>query len=635
MGKQMILIAEDNAVNCKLLVKILQDEYEIVIAPDGQKAIEQIQAQKDQFSAILLDLIMPVKNGFDVLDYMKQYKLQHIPTIVMTGESGDEVETKALDWGAWDFVPKPYNPKILKTRLKSVIAKSEVSSFAKVKHTAEHDQLTDLYNRRHFFEITELLARKHPGEAKAFIRLDVNQFRLINSFLGERGGDRLLRFMANKIRDFAEVNPWFAYGRIESDIFACFIPFEKETCEKGLEQIIQELIKYDAGITIKPSIGIYETWEDDLNAESMYTSATHAASMNKDKYLVYISYYNKQMSESLKNEKLITFEMQKALEQREFQIYFQPKYNTQTKSPFGAEVLVRWKHPEKGMISPGLFIPVFEKNGFIGKLDNFVWEKTCECLQGWLKEGIHLAPVSVNMSRAELSNTNIVDTLIGLVKKYEIPPKLLNVELTESAYMDNPEIINEVIHRLHQAGFTVLMDDFGSGYSSLNTLKDIDVDILKVDMKFLSIDANNTKSKKILTSVITMAQWIELPVITEGVETEEQYEFLQSIGCEYIQGYYFAKPMPYEEYDRVIRIQEPIEAEYTNRSQEDYMLPKAIKDKIYRDELTGVYNRRYLNEWLFLELSEKENNSLGMVLLDLNSLKKPMIQVVISSGMAY
>lgn len=621
--RQTILIAEDSKTNRIILTRMLQKEYDTILAENGQEAIELLSANIESVSAILLDIMMPVKNGYEVLDYIRKNHLLNIPVIVMTGETDEESEERTLDLGAWDFVPKPYKPKVLFTRLRNAIARSKMNYLAQVRHIAEHDQLTDLYNRRHFFENTENLLKNHVGEEAAFIRMDIDRFRLINAFLGEAGGDQLLKYIAEELEKVLESYPWCTYGRIESDIFGFCVPYEKERCEKDLKYLRERINEFNRAYLIEPSFGIYCMTELNQSIESIYVGASLAAKKCKDQFQVYINYYDSKMSENMRDENMITQEMQKALEREEFLVYFQPKYNTQTKSPYGAEALVRWNHPERGMISPGVFIPIFEKNGFIGNLDYYVWEKVCQYLKKWQEEGINPAPVSVNVSRAELSNPNVAEMIIQLVEKYQIAPKILNLELTESAYMDNPEAMNHVIDRLHEAGFTILIDDFGSGYSSLNTLKDIEVDILKVDMKFLASDSSNVKSKKILSSVITMSQWLGLPVITEGVETEEQYQFLQSIGCEYIQGYYFAKPMPVEEYEVLIRNTKPIEAKYRSREQE-YMVPQQAKEKIYRDDLTHTYSRRYLKEWLLLDIEgdDKREFSLAVILVELKFFKQ-------------
>lgn len=552
--RQKILIADDDRISRRILNRILCGEYDIVEAVNGDDAIEKLLTDSENIAAILLDLIMPQKSGYEVLHFMQEHDLVNIPVIITTEEVDFNSEHRALELGAWDFIAKPYQVSILQLRLRNAITRSQMRYLSQIKHIAEHDSLTDFYNRRSFFRETEKMLKKHREEEAVFIRMDINRFRVLNSFFGEKEGDRLLLYAAEELKKTVTAYSWFVYGRIEADIFGICIPYEREHCESALKRLKERISEFRKDYLIDVSFGLYKIRDHTESVENMYVGASQAAKKCKEQFLVYINYYDSKMSEMLQQEQEILNEMQTALEQEEFLVYFQPKYNTQTRKPYGAEALVRWKHAKKGLISPEIFIPVFEKNGFIEKVDYYVWEKVCQYLKKWMEKGEKPAPVSVNMSRVELTNPNLPDILSGLVKKYGIPPDLLQLELTETSYMDNPEVMREMLLRLHREGFLVLIDDFGSGYSSLNTLKDMEVDILKVDMKFLTLDPSNSKSGKILSSVIRMAQWIGLPVITEGVETEAQYQFLKKIGCEYIQGYYFARPMPAEEYEHLIGI---------------------------------------------------------------------------------
>ena len=244
--------------------------------------------------------------------------------------------------------------------------------------------------------------------------------------------------------------------------------------------------------------------------------------------------------------------MNHALNSSQFIPYLQPKYDLKTNKATGAEALVRWAHPQKGLVSPGIFIPIFERNGFISKLDFYMWESVCKILRNWIDSGKKVVPVSVNISRTNLYNPELVDIICNLVKKYDIPPELLNLELTETSYMDNPALMMETVQRLRDKNFIVLMDDFGSGYSSLNTLKDITVDVLKIDMKFLQETVHQERSRKILECVINLAKKLNVPVVAEGAETEDQVNFLRDMGCEFVQGFYFSKPIPLKEFEQLI-----------------------------------------------------------------------------------
>ena len=279
--------------------------------------------------------------------------------------------------------------------------------------------------------------------------------------------------------------------------------------------------------------------------------ATLAAKCVKSNSRISYAYYSDEIRRAVETEQRITNEMNSALANDQFVVHLQPKYSLQTNTPVGAEALVRWIHPQRGMVSPGEFIPVFEKNGFITKLDYCVWEKTCKLLRRWIDEGKPLLPISVNVSRVNLYNPMLVDNICELVEKYNIPPRLLNLELTESAYTDNPDVMRLAMEKFQQKGFVIMMDDFGTGYSSLNILKDIAVDVLKIDMRFLAKSHIAGRGESIIASIVRMSKWLKIPTVAEGVETAEQVEFLRSIGCEYVQGFYFSKPLPVEDCEKL------------------------------------------------------------------------------------
>lgn len=299
-----------------------------------------------------------------------------------------------------------------------------------------------------------------------------------------------------------------------------------------------------------------------MDVSDMYDRAFLAAKNCKGKFVESVSYYADSMIETMRQEQFVINEVNKALEEEQFEVYLQPKINLVKDKSYGAEALVRWRHPEKGMIAPNDFIPVYERNGIIGKLDQYMWRHVCMLLRKWLDEGKKPNPISVNVSQVNIYNPHLVDILKNLITEYRIPAELMNLELTESAFMEDQELVMKTMGKLHDLGFVIMMDDFGSGYSSLNVLKDMEVDYLKVDMKFLQQDREfNGKGEKVLTSVIRMAKWLHLPSIVEGVETIEQVDFLKCIGCEYAQGYYYAKPMQIADYEKFVENEELSETE--------------------------------------------------------------------------
>lgn len=554
-GKNKVLIVDDAEIDRIALRKILGDTYDILEAENGQQALDILEAQavQDEIAAILLDLVMPEFSGFQFMEeYQKVETYRRIPVIIATVEGDVGTERDCLELGAWDFVSKPYDPMVICYRVKNVIERSQHQLSRELKYRADYDMLTEIYNKARFFEATKALLNRNPSETFAFIRLDIEKFQLVNSFFGIQEGDKLLRYIADEIRGFAGESRVVTYGRIEADIFGICMPYRREEeIVEFVRYLRMRFGEYRLEFDIVPTVGIYVVADRTLSLNDMYDRANLAAKHCKGNYIHNYAFYTEDMSEEIVKEQKIVNRMKKALERDEFVLYLQPKYGLQNNTLDGAEVLVRWASPSRGIISPGEFIPVFERNGFIMKLDYYVWDKTCQLLAKWLKEGRNPVPVSVNISRVSLYNPRLVEVICGLVEKYDIPPRLLQLELTESAYTNNPNAIRDMMERFQKEGFSILMDDFGSGYSSLNVLKDIAVDILKIDMKFLSDTEKQGRSENILASVVRMAKWLDMPVVAEGVERKEQVEFLRSIGCEYVQGYFFAKPMPVEDYEHL------------------------------------------------------------------------------------
>lgn len=314
--------------------------------------------------------------------------------------------------------------------------------------------------------------------------------------------------------------------------------------------------KLSASYNIMIVYGVYVVTDRSLPISFMCDRAALAAKTVKGHYMKSYAFYDDKMRLSIENEQNIINEMSDALENHEFVPYYQPKYDVKTNKPVGAEALARWIHPTKGFISPGVFIPIFEKNGFISKLDFYIWECVCKQLKEWKDKGVPLFPVSVNVSRVNLYNPNLSKIIIELTKKYDVDPKYFNIEITESVYTDDNVMIDDITSQLRNNGFTILMDDFGSGYSSLNVLKDVQVDMLKMDMMFMFKAKYDGRAETIISSVIRMAKWLNIPVIAEGVDRAEQVEFLKSVGCDYIQGFYYSKPLPAADYEKLISDQE-------------------------------------------------------------------------------
>lgn len=456
--------------------------------------------------------------------------------------------------GAWDFIKKPYNPQIILFRVKNVIERSELYLLKKFHYQEQFDSLTGLYKKKTFMHQTQKMLRANPNMDFMILHFDIYRFQLYNNVFGRANGDELLCYIADILRKMAAGREHMTYCRIGGDAFCFCIPaVDKDILHKIAGDFQKAFDNYQKQYHILASLGVFYIDNGEESIAGMIDQAKLASKECKGNYIQNYCIYTPDIRKHMRDAQNIVSDMEQALKEEQFVLYLQPKYKLSSHKLEGAEVLVRWLSPEKGMISPGKFIPIFEKNGLIMKLDQYVWEHSCRLIRSWLDRGLEPFPISVNISRISLYNLQIVEEIYELTVKYHVPPRLFQLELTESAYMDHPETIKNAMRRLQEHGFTILMDDFGSGYSSLNVLKDISVDILKLDMKFMSAsdDGDQQRSESIVESVVGLAQNLHLPVIAEGVEKANQMEFLNNIGCEYGQGYYFAKPMSVEEYERL------------------------------------------------------------------------------------
>ncbi|MEG1727592.1 MAG: EAL domain-containing protein [Acidaminococcaceae bacterium] len=417
----------------------------------------------------------------------------------------------------------------------------------------KYDDLTGLYSKNTFYEkVRELLSQHHELKF-VMMRLNIDRFKLVNDLFGLERGDQLLRFIGTLISKYFAQTSYTSYCRMDADIFAICLPFDDQVLQEVMSFFNKKLQMYDRTFEITPSFGFYLIEDPTLPVNLMCDRANLALQTIKGNYVKRYAFYDDVLRQNLVEEHEIISQMNFALRHEQFEVYLQPKYDLSTNDIIGAEALVRWNHPTRGFLSPDTFIPVFERNGFIMRLDAYVWEHACQLLRKWLDAGTTPPPLAVNISRINIYNPKLFWTLVKLVERYEIPPKLLSLELTESAYTTSPQQLATITKKLRNYGFAMHMDDFGSGYSSLNMLKDIEVDVLKIDLNFLSDTAENGKGGNILASVIRMAKWLNLPVIAEGVETQEQVAFLRSVGCTMAQGYFFAKPMPVPAYEKLLR----------------------------------------------------------------------------------
>ena len=378
---------------------------------------------------------------------------------------------------------------------------------------------------------------RHPTDTVAFIQLDVERFKLINEKYGVEVGDELLKFMNDGLGLICNEDTPFC--RLTADVFMVVTEFDTEEDLLDFIHYIESMLTGYKGMEYRLIFGIAIAEDRTLHVRRHGDNAAIARRSIHGNALCNIGWFNGKM-------KSIEDDMHKALLNQEFVMYLQPKHSISTGRIIGAEALARWIHPQKGMISPADFIPVFEKNGFILKLDQFIWESACREIRKMIDKGIEVVPISVNISREYVQTFDCVSYILNLIKKYDIPINLLELEITETADATG---IQGVVAKMKQAGFTMLMDDFGSGYSSLNMLKTTQFDVLKIDREFLSEFMDSERGRKIIEHTISMSQDIGLDIIAEGVETKEQAQFLKDCGCDAAQGFFYSKPVTTSEFE--------------------------------------------------------------------------------------
>lgn len=531
-----ILIVDDSQISREILISMLQDEYNVYEAEDGLEAVERLEENLNFYQLVLLDLNMSKMDGYTVLKIMRERGwLKEIPVIIISTELGI-----ASKLGAVDFLSKPFDREIVRTRIRNVLAIYERYVL---------DSLTGGLNYKGFLkQVGNFLQSAEHKENYDILFFDIKNFKAINELLGIKNGDEVLRHFYKELCSSA-CKP-LAVARIESDHFVCLAGRGDDNYHYMEELCHQNFTQNGKLFQVQAKCGIFHIDENEkeVNVSGMIDRARLAEygadSEYKKSYMVY--------TPSMKKEYIDYTELSAALAQGihngEFQIYYQPIVNVKNGQIMSAEALVRWKHPEKGLISPGVFIPILEKNGDISKLDTHV----VECVQKFQRkcdrEGILKVPISVNLSGVDFHDEEMMQKLMNCVQSGTIQQQKVRFEITETSYMAMDARCLHYIRKMREQGIEILVDDFGTGYSSLSWLHNCDIDILKIDMTFVRQLEVNQKAKIILRSIIDIASQLGLKSVVEGIETKEQLEFLKDCDCDYGQGYYFYRPMPEEQF---------------------------------------------------------------------------------------
>ena len=547
-----VLIVDDEITNREMLANILADEYKVIMASDGKEALEKIREYGSRLSLVLLDLLMPNMSGFDVLKELKEKGISsEIPVIVLTSEKSSEIES--LHLGAADFLTKPYDlPEVILARVRHSI---ELFENARLIHATQYDKLTGFYNPKYFFEFASQFDERYPAEKMDALVINFTRFHLLNELNGQEFGDKVLNAMADGIRGVLIRNRGIA-ARRDSDVFYVYVTHLEDygIFIDAMKTALSPLLK---GSEIRLRLGAYFDSDRSHTIKERFDHALQACNSIRNKggnNGEEICIYDKEMIEKDKFDAHLLHDFEAALEQKQFKVNYQPKFNIKGDKPIlcSCEALIRWIHPELGFVRPDLFIPLFEENGLVTILDRYVWEESARQIRKWKEELGVTIPVSVNVSRVDLADPDMTNFITRIVKENGLSPKDYMLEVTESAYTDNQKHIIEVVKNLRSLGHKVEMDDFGSGYSSLNMLTSMPIDALKMDKAFIRNIKPGNKDMKLVELVLEIAKSLEVPVVAEGVETEDEYKMLKAAGCDIIQGYYFSKPIPPEEMEKFV-----------------------------------------------------------------------------------
>ena len=550
--RRTVLVVEDEPVNQMLLTNALEQDYTVLTASDGISALEVIRAHRDDLNLVLLDLLLPRMTGVEVLRTVKaDPELRHIPVIVMTSDHPSEVQ--CLELGAMDFISKPYPAwEVVRARVNKCI---ELSEDRATIQSTERDHLTKLFNIDYFLNYISVFDRHYPDLEMDAAVLDVNNFHLVNERFGKQYGDSVLIRIGDRVRHLArEVG---GVGcRQGADTFLLYCP-HREDWPALLDEASLGLAGEDAATDrVRLRMGVYARVDKALDIERRFDRAKLAANSVKDSYVRPVGIFDEKMNETAVFRETLLESFRPSLEGGRFSVVFQPKFDIRPETPVlcSAEALVRWNHPTLGPVSPGVFIPLLEDNGLILELDIFVWRETAKRIREWKDKFGFSVPVSVNVSRIDMLMPNLKSIFTDILSERGLTASDLLLEITESAYTGDSSQVIAVARELRGMGmgFRIELDDFGTGYSSLGMLSNLPIDVLKLDMSFVRSAFGENRDLGMIRLIIDIADYLRVPLVAEGVETEEQYRTLKELGCDLVQGYYFSKPLPPEEFEKFL-----------------------------------------------------------------------------------
>ena len=575
--KSKVLIVDSNSENSALLSQIISPFYDVLIA-SPEEAVSVITENSHDLATAIIEIRKAVPI---VKELRGAIPTEKFPVLISTDIENSELEIQLLDLDVTDFLKKPYDKRRLLQRLKTAIKLSQAN---KAIDELERDELTGLLTRKAFLLKVEQFISHNREKNFCIIAFDFDNFKSSNSLYGV---EKCNEFLAYSAREMMKAMPAGISGRYGGDQYILFYEYDEQVDIERLNRI-SKMILDKAPIPHQiVKMGVYAPIDVDLPLVICCDRAFLSISGIKGKYGKDLAFFEDSLQNQLLNEQRIIETMERALEESQFQVFYQPKHETISGHIAGAEALVRWNHPEYGFMAPASFIPLFERNGFITKLDAFVLEQVCKDIKRWEQDGLPLVPISVNVSRRDFLEPGCIENQYRIIDRYGVDYSLLHMEVTESLYSENTDLIISQVKKTQNMGFVIEMDDFGSGYSSLGSLSTFPLNILKLDISFVR---NIKKNEIVIENIIKMAHRMGLLTIAEGAESLEQYKILKTLGCDYIQGFYFSKPLSCRDFEAYLKkssvlstgriMMKPAEGEQTILSEEMLIAANEVAEGI-------------------------------------------------------
>ena len=574
MKKTLLIVNDDEQYN-RTLEKILGSSYHLMWASDNEEALSLIWDNAQDISVVLVDVSTADRSGLDFIRTVKNESALNIPVIAITSDEDSLI--KALGTGAADHIGKPL-PDALVVRAR-IDRCAELAESRNIINATEYDSLTALYNDDYFRYYVDQFDRHYPDVAMDAIIAAIVNFNMIVKHYGKRFGDEVLQAVGQSVKQITfEMGGYSCRSGNDFLINCPHTDSYKEIIDDISESV--ERVTSVAG-KVRMAIGVYPEADKSVSIDRRFERAKIAVQSVMDTYTGRVGVYSTQMHDEAVFKEQILGEFINSLKNDRFKIYYQPKFDIRGDKPvlYSAEALVRWDHPELGMLSPGKFIGLLEENGLITQLDRYVWSRAAAQIRRWKNEFGYSVPVSVNISNIDMLLPLLKDIFKEILQKYQLTNDDIILEITQSAYDTDSALLISAAQELRGMGLGMRIEvgNVGAGYSSIGMLSRMPVDVLKIDMEFVHNSLGDNKDLSMVELIIDIADYLNVPVLAEGVETLDQYLLLKALGCDLVQGYYFSKPVPKEEFDHFIKEAGFERAEYIADSKKNYVsISKAL-----------------------------------------------------------